>query len=306
METVATGMAGPWRSHRIAKQNKPPSRSHVYHLYWQGGSRSPQWPSVSKKKQTSAKCWSYGQSIVSGKQTSCTRDMNSIIARRNSQNQSTLTSLRLERSPKLASLEPCKMTSSAVESLVVSVIMAYEENYFKNLDYCCRDVLTSVWRMRLPRHSSKTWHRAKLPNTIEANAVTQKESSKKLKTPKENGKDPKDQLSTECKYCGNNPGGGRKTNVLHTEKRALDVEKPTILRQSVVRIHANLRSSVPDVQRVESEPVRWQHRVLLFFRRRDLVCVFHPHGNYKWVGERQVVSGASCNGLPRKFLPRNT
>ena len=37
----------------------------------------------------------------------------------------------------------------------------------------------------------------------EANAVSQKESSKKLKAPKENGKDPKDQLSVECKYCGN-------------------------------------------------------------------------------------------------------
>ena len=37
----------------------------------------------------------------------------------------------------------------------------------------------------------------------EANAVNQKESSKKPKAPKENGKDPKDQLSVECKYCGN-------------------------------------------------------------------------------------------------------
>ena len=37
----------------------------------------------------------------------------------------------------------------------------------------------------------------------EANAVNQKESSKKPKTPKESGKDPKNQLSVECKYCGN-------------------------------------------------------------------------------------------------------
>ena len=37
----------------------------------------------------------------------------------------------------------------------------------------------------------------------EANAVNQNESSKKPKTPKENGKDPKDQLSAECKFCGN-------------------------------------------------------------------------------------------------------
>ena len=49
METVATGMGCIWRSHRIAKQNKPLSRSHVYHLNWQGGSPSPQWPSVSKR-----------------------------------------------------------------------------------------------------------------------------------------------------------------------------------------------------------------------------------------------------------------
>ena len=37
----------------------------------------------------------------------------------------------------------------------------------------------------------------------EANAVSQKESSKMPKAPKENGKDPKDQLSVEYKYCGN-------------------------------------------------------------------------------------------------------
>ena len=58
---------------------------------------------VSRHKK---KCWSYKQIIAPGKQTSSTRDINSIIARRNKQNQSTLTSLRLERSPKLASLEP--------------------------------------------------------------------------------------------------------------------------------------------------------------------------------------------------------
>ena len=36
----------------------------------------------------------------------------------------------------------------------------------------------------------------------QANAVNQKESSKKPKITKENGKDLKDQLSAECKYCG--------------------------------------------------------------------------------------------------------
>ena len=36
----------------------------------------------------------------------------------------------------------------------------------------------------------------------EANAVNQKESSKKPKTTKENCRDPKDQLSAECKFCG--------------------------------------------------------------------------------------------------------
>ena len=38
-----------WRSHRITKENKPPSRSNVYYLYWQGGSQSPQWPTVLKR-----------------------------------------------------------------------------------------------------------------------------------------------------------------------------------------------------------------------------------------------------------------
>ena len=37
----------------------------------------------------------------------------------------------------------------------------------------------------------------------EPNAVIQRESSKKPKAPKENGKDSKDQLSAECKYCDN-------------------------------------------------------------------------------------------------------
>lgn len=36
----------------------------------------------------------------------------------------------------------------------------------------------------------------------EAHAVNQKEGFKKPKTPKENGKGSKDQLNTECKYCG--------------------------------------------------------------------------------------------------------
>jgi len=37
----------------------------------------------------------------------------------------------------------------------------------------------------------------------EADAVNQKEGSKKLKVPKEYDKGPIDQLSAECKYCGN-------------------------------------------------------------------------------------------------------
>ena len=93
------------------------------------------------------------------------------------------------------------MTLSAIESFVVSVIMAYEENYSKNLDYRCRNVLTSVVRMRLPQHSSKT-----IGAEQEAKAVTQKESSKKPMAPKEKGK-------------------------------SLCVEKPTIFQKSFPRIH---------------------------------------------------------------------
>ena len=80
----------------------------------------------------------------------------------------------------------------------------------------------------------------------EANAVNQKERSKKPKAPKGNGKDPKDQLSVECKYCGNKherkrdkcPAYGKGNT---EEKPTL---KPTILQQSVLKIHANLRRSV--------------------------------------------------------------
>ena len=39
----------------------------------------------------------------------------------------------LRASPKLASLEPSKMNLSAIESFVVSVIRAYEENCFRNV-----------------------------------------------------------------------------------------------------------------------------------------------------------------------------
>ena len=62
-------------------------------------------------------------------------------------------------------------------------------------------MLISVRRMRLPQHSSKTWHRAKLPNKKQTRS-TRKKVPRSRRHPK-NGKDPKDQLSVECKYCGN-------------------------------------------------------------------------------------------------------
>ena len=77
----------------------------------------------------------------------------------------------------------------------------------------------------------------------EANAVNQKEGSRKPKSPKEKGKGSEDQLSAECKCCGTKPSG-KETNAPHTEKRALRVENPTILQQSVLRIPVNSRRSV--------------------------------------------------------------
>ena len=77
----------------------------------------------------------------------------------------------------------------------------------------------------------------------EANAVNQKEGSKKPKAPKEKGKGSEDQLSTECKHCGTKHER-KETNALHTERRSLRVENPTIFWQSVLRIPVNPPRSV--------------------------------------------------------------
>ena len=131
-------------------------------LYWQGGSRSPQWPSISKRWRNSRHKQSTGvmdkplhreKNIIGGRYT-C-KFNNRLQKQAESIINTCITTLRaLAETCEFGTLKDDLIRNRIV---VVSVIMAYEENYFKNLDYSCWNVLASVRRMRLLQHSSKTY-----------------------------------------------------------------------------------------------------------------------------------------------------
>ena len=77
----------------------------------------------------------------------------------------------------------------------------------------------------------------------EANAVNQKEGSKKPKAPKENGKGSKNQLSAECKYCGTKHGQKR-DKCLAYGKTCSSCGKPNHFAAKCLRIPVNPRKSV--------------------------------------------------------------
>ena len=107
-----------------------------------------------------------------------------------------------------------------------------------------------------------------------------------------NGKDPKDQLSVECKYCGNKHERKRDKFPAYAkgnteEKPTL---KPTILQQSAPRIHANLRRSVLRNLNVRKWTSSMTTQSLLILQKKRscqscLAVVPHP--------ERKAQRGAS-------------
>ena len=156
----------------------------------------------------------------------------------------------------------------------------------------------------------------------EANAVNQKESSKKLKTPKENGKDPKDQLSAECKFCGNKhewkrdkcPAYGKtcsscgKANhfAAKCSKNSRESKKfsQKFKRKKVNQVDDITESSFPSEEEILSVSLDHTANAVDMSKFRNKIFAHMEIANE--LVKMQVNSGASCNVLPRKFLPRDT
>ena len=129
------------------------------------------------------------------------RDINSITAYRNRQKQLILTSLHSERSPKLASLT---LKDDLIRDRIVCGVR--DKGIRRKLFQECGLTLSKCVDTCRANEATAAQLKDMAPSQTteqEANAVNQKESSKKPKTTKENGRDPKDQLCAECKYCGN-------------------------------------------------------------------------------------------------------
>ena len=157
----------------------------------------------------------------------------------------------------------------------------------------------------------------------EANAVNRKEGSKKPKSPKENGKGSKDQLSAECKYCGTKherkrdkcPAYGKtcsscgkpnhfaakcfKNSRESTKKRS---QKPK--RKKVSQLDDISESYYSSEEEILSVSV--DHTVNAVHMSKFKNKIFAHMEIANELVKMQVDSGASCNVLPRKFLPRDT
>ena len=157
----------------------------------------------------------------------------------------------------------------------------------------------------------------------EANAVNQKESSKKPKTPKENGKDPKDQLSVECKYCGNKherkrdkcPAYGKtcsscgKANhfAAKCSKNSRESKKKRsqkFKRKKVNQLDDITESSYSSEEEILSVSLDHTANAMNMSNFKNKIFAHMEIANE--LVKMQVDSGASCNVLPRKFLPRDT
>ena len=157
----------------------------------------------------------------------------------------------------------------------------------------------------------------------EANAVNQKESSKKPKAPKENGKDPKDQLSVECKYCGNKherkrdkfPAYGKtrsccgKANHFAAKcfKNSREPKKKRsqkFKRKKVNQLDDIAESSYSSEEEILSVSLDCTANAVNMSKFKNKI--FAHMEIAKELVKKQVDSGASCNVLPRKFLSRDT
>ena len=193
-----------WRSHRIAKQNKSYSRSLLYYLHCQGSSRSPQWPSVSKRRKKSSHKQSAG---VKGKSLHRENKLNIIYERYkfNNRLQEQTETLDTYITTLRALAETCEFETFKDDLISDRIVCGVRDKGIRRkllqecgltlskcIDICRANEATAAQLKDMaPSQTTKQ----------EANAVSQKESSKKPKNTKENGRDPKDQLSAKCKYC---------------------------------------------------------------------------------------------------------
>ena len=157
----------------------------------------------------------------------------------------------------------------------------------------------------------------------EANAVNQKESSKKPKTPKENGKDPKDQLSVECKYCGNKherkrgkcPAYGKtcsscgKANHFAAKcsknfRESKKKRSQKFKRKKVNELDDISESSYSSEEEILTVSLDYTANAVNMSKFQNKIFAHTEIANE--LVKMQVDSGASCNVLPRKFLPRDT
>ena len=156
----------------------------------------------------------------------------------------------------------------------------------------------------------------------EANAVNQKENFKKPKTSKENGKDPKDQLSAECKFCGNKherkrdkcPAYGKtcsscgKANHFagKCSKNSRESKKRSqkFKRKKVNQVDDVTDSSYSSEEEILSVSLDYTANAVDMSKFKNKIFAHMEIANE--LAKMQVDSGASCNVLPRKLLPRDT
>ncbi|XP_044179770.1 uncharacterized protein LOC122961215 [Acropora millepora] len=157
----------------------------------------------------------------------------------------------------------------------------------------------------------------------EANAVNQKESSKKPKTTKGNDRDPRDQLSTECKYCGNKherkrdkcPAYGKtcsscgKTNhfaakCFKNSRESKNKRSHKFKRKKVNQLYDITESSYSSEEEILSVSLHHTANAVDMSNFKNKIFAHMEIAND--LVRMQVDSGASCNVLPRKFLPRDT
>ena len=157
----------------------------------------------------------------------------------------------------------------------------------------------------------------------EANVVNQKESFKKPKTTKENGRDPKDQLSAKCKYCGNKhewkrdkcPAYGKtcsscgKANhfaakCFKNSRESKNKRSHKFKRKKVNQLDDITESSYSSEEEILSVSLHHTANVVDMSNLKNKIFAHMEIAND--LVKMQVDSGASCNVLPRKFLPRET
>lgn len=155
----------------------------------------------------------------------------------------------------------------------------------------------------------------------EANAVNQKEDYKTPKAPKQNGIGPKDQLSTECKYCGKRherkrgkcPAYGTtcssygKPNhfAAKCSKNSREFKKKCSQKPKRKKVNQLVNiSESSEEEEILSVSLAHTANAVNMSKFKNKIFAHVEIGNE--LVKMQVDSGASCNVLPRKFLPRDT